>query len=1564
MLGGRQHSLLQTSSSNSNLLNSSGMISNPGAVGSMQSPPIDEKSVKDIIQILNKCIEKTKNLTEFSQVAQVDNIEAPSISGHTDFYYPNLIYQLAQYQQELPEITKIKRIPIPHELVEQFNQMQMTCYMGLFTCITRAWLTIDNLIFFWNYEDGSDISFYDNLTEAILSVELFRPKPGTFDEGIEYGLCLATNTTVVMLSIDFIRFTKGNGAIVNEMKFSPQPVYSILTENTIINTIKASKQTGRLFLGAKDGCLYEFSYQNQANWFGSQTKRINLSQSKFHYFVPSFFNFNDADSIVQIELDESRNVLYTRSENSTIQVFYLGANGMETSKISYLTSNTIATKAATLINSNDKNLFTQIVHIASMKKNESKNINLVAVTKFGIRLYFSIAQFEQLNPQQNMLNSHDNQNVNQSQYQYIKNSNEPQVPTTFQLVHVRIPPNIDMTSQNRQGPISSAFLNDGISIMISKRDENFDSVLLLNRDEFLLHSNFKESKSIFDIDGRIWSVDEVLPTLSSIKTYASENDLLQTIKSASGVENIPKLSAEFFDCPRRFVMMTPQGCFIWNKLRPIDQLYLVLKESNGPNSEGVRLFFNKIYERSEACALCLAVALMHSNEPRIHEWATHAFFVYSGEPEIKKKSATNFIGSNPLSQSQNLPGQFAMPQQPQVYHHQQQHYNPHSSLISETGNETINQTDQTFMNNNPYMRSQQHQQQQQTKANFGMSYLNSPQQMSTPIVMRTKDQFNASPQSQSQQNFQQMPQVPISAVQGQMQQNRNPDIQLKQLQSECEIHFSGKHDAIYNYLSRLLAPIWDLKLLCELTPGSRTNDENFANTSLNEPLSFATFTEIDLQWFLNKLNELKRFLDLNFAHLKTLKYNHLNSVLFGGFGSPVDGSDLSSSSAQQSNFSKLNQQPGQLNQMQPRFATQFSTMPINLGALINLTSGSNVGGGNISPITEEKLAIEIENGSIYLIKQFLNRVIEVIGLWKILDDHKYHFISTKLDEQTQLILMRMQIKSFFLADNNLLEKLITALLYRYIDDNACTDLLNQSLKQMCPSLYSNENAIYSKACEKLKQAINIKNDNYERERLLKEAVDLMKQIGYVANLSQVCETLQSAGCYEAIFELCLTAVEKRDPQNIGLYYYRKSEPSEDTQGQYYFNLRAECYKCMLEVLNSLLKTPSASAPACGLGLGNQQNRPNKENYEDQINALIKYIVNSKDELAHVSLFNWMLTCGYEKKLVTVDSQFLENYLVREIKDQTKNRVFLDLLWRHYDFKKDYQNAAKVLTALAEKYSESQISLKERVEYLTQAIVALNSTQKISVKDEVSELNDKKDVALLQEKIYIDLSQLDPRTDAVQDALIQLDSQLFDITKLYYEFAEKFDLYQCQLAIFKMARHDDPKIVEIFWKQIIATELDKMADIKQSDLKNQLADNIVNIAKEYVDEEKYFPLVTLIDSLEFVSLSRGFEPEWGSNLLRKLNIPFNQLIQEYNRVYSRKDIKWAENSTRFIETIYCLIDIFTKAPNATNESDKIYFLRTVKDLIPKYMTELNSINDELSKELISKFKTLNYMLERM
>jgi nuclear pore complex protein Nup155 len=87
--------------------------------------------------------------------------------------------------------------------------MQYTCFLGLFTSISRAWLTIDNLVFFWNYEDGSDICFYDNLNESVLALELFKPKKDTFPDGVDYGLCIATANHIILLSIEFVRYTKG-----------------------------------------------------------------------------------------------------------------------------------------------------------------------------------------------------------------------------------------------------------------------------------------------------------------------------------------------------------------------------------------------------------------------------------------------------------------------------------------------------------------------------------------------------------------------------------------------------------------------------------------------------------------------------------------------------------------------------------------------------------------------------------------------------------------------------------------------------------------------------------------------------------------------------------------------------------------------------------------------------------------------------------------------------------------------------------------------------------------------------------------------------------------------------------------------------------------------------------------------------------------------------------------------------------------------------------------------------------------------------------------------------------
>ena len=54
----------------------------------------------------------------------------------------------------------------------------------------RAWVTIDNRLYLWNYMLPQDCEVYDGLTDIILSVSLSAPKPGMFLDNIKYLLIL------------------------------------------------------------------------------------------------------------------------------------------------------------------------------------------------------------------------------------------------------------------------------------------------------------------------------------------------------------------------------------------------------------------------------------------------------------------------------------------------------------------------------------------------------------------------------------------------------------------------------------------------------------------------------------------------------------------------------------------------------------------------------------------------------------------------------------------------------------------------------------------------------------------------------------------------------------------------------------------------------------------------------------------------------------------------------------------------------------------------------------------------------------------------------------------------------------------------------------------------------------------------------------------------------------------------------------------------------------------------------------------------------------------------------
>lgn len=74
---------------------------------------------------------------------------------------------------------------------------------------------------------------------------------------------------------------------------------------------------------------------------------INLSTSALSFLVPSFLNaaLSEEDSIVQIALDNSRNILYTLTEKGAIEVCDLGEKGNGFSRVIKLSQSTLVSQA-------------------------------------------------------------------------------------------------------------------------------------------------------------------------------------------------------------------------------------------------------------------------------------------------------------------------------------------------------------------------------------------------------------------------------------------------------------------------------------------------------------------------------------------------------------------------------------------------------------------------------------------------------------------------------------------------------------------------------------------------------------------------------------------------------------------------------------------------------------------------------------------------------------------------------------------------------------------------------------------------------------------------------------------------------------------------------------------------------------------------------------------------------------------------------------------------------------------------------------------------------------------
>lgn len=504
----------------------------------------------------------------------------------------------------------MKHSLIPEILLNQVRQDSNNgnCFMGLFPEIRRAWLTSGNSLYLWSFENNRYFTHYLKSQYEIIDLALVRPKVGVFNENVEWLIVLVTPMEIILLATTFEYPDKTE--IQNLSNVSGDKNYSNLDltlhetglnfPSDEVNMVSiCGTENGRIFLAGSDGNIYELNYQQESDWFSSKCKKINRTASALSYIVPTFLRSSpNRACVVKLTYDASRHIIYGLTEQSTIHVYWLGVNCQDFEFVGVtgdLSSEALKLTPAGIISS-PKAL--DIVSIHPVDFSESDIISLVAICRSGIRLYFSIVTAVQAN-----LTLYPSAQASQQNFS--------QAPRGIRLAHLRAPPEENRVRNpkklvHRWSPnIHCALYSNGVTLAANTISNEEDALLgmIINPSAGSSSASYRlplEYSVEAAIDGKVWAIEE-------LSFRESQIDL--------EIKGIGKNFALAHLSPRRFfAILTNVGVYIYSKLRPVDQLFLLLSDSNLPWDQ-LEKFFDA-YGREQACAFCISLCCRSSSESR------------------------------------------------------------------------------------------------------------------------------------------------------------------------------------------------------------------------------------------------------------------------------------------------------------------------------------------------------------------------------------------------------------------------------------------------------------------------------------------------------------------------------------------------------------------------------------------------------------------------------------------------------------------------------------------------------------------------------------------------------------------------------------------------------------------------------------------------------------------------------------------------------------------------------------------------------------------------------------
>lgn len=256
----------------------------------------------------------------------------------------------------------------------------------------------------------------------------------------------------------------------------------------------------------------------------------------------------------------------------------------------------------------DASVFKPIVSINPLTFEDCSSLHLIAVTQSGVRLYFSTVSV--LEP----INSTSLANVSAGG----EKSPDHQQPNNLYLLHVRLPPGYTANATaGKPKSVHSSFHSSGTVLMISSAQQDQDFLWSLSSEPFPMRAYLAESSTVMPLNGQVWAMAEV-------RDLELESAFVTPLKIAR--------------TNKKIVLLTNQGAYVIALIKPMGLLMQLLVACHGPHHEAVKGYFQTQSE-VQACVSSLLIACMEAySGTDIGLWATQAFLIYGGEPQLANRN--------------------------------------------------------------------------------------------------------------------------------------------------------------------------------------------------------------------------------------------------------------------------------------------------------------------------------------------------------------------------------------------------------------------------------------------------------------------------------------------------------------------------------------------------------------------------------------------------------------------------------------------------------------------------------------------------------------------------------------------------------------------------------------------------------------------------------------------------------------------------------------------------------------------------------------------------------------